>query len=1454
MSISDGQKVNAANSNSAWVSKTSDDTKVGKLDLADTDPASGATINNVQRELNSEASFTGKATNAAENATPTYTSDAVGIANEDLQARAGALTVRVDSNTTAIVQNQSDISLNTQEIANVRTTQGTSGGDTDFGAFTGTVLTSNTTVKANVQELGTQVDTNVSDVTDLQNDKEDKANKGVANGYAPLDAGALVPAANLPSYVDDVLEFADLASFPVTGETGKIYVAIDTGFMYRWSGSIYIDITSKVDSVNSQVGAVVLDADDISDAATTNKYATQTQLDKVDFLTVTQAVDLDTLETDVTANNSKVSADGSINTHSDVDLVTTPPVLGDILEYDGSSFVPVVNSGGGGSGEGGINYILNSDAETDISGWSLYDDGAVSEPIDGNGGGGISSEISQLTDASNSGMTSGSGGVANTFSTIGAFDLKRIDLKLFSAGSGGTFDIHIYGVTGGAEPDPTNIIGSITGNDASAISVSATVETFNFVTPIALSAATQYAVVIDARNVTGNNLATRYDGANPYGGGLMYTTNDFSTWNQQSGGVADLYFNLFSQAAGGSIPITRTTTASEILVGDASFKASRPASDTQGNGFRYDFSIDPLYLGKNLNFNFSYKMLDFNYASADYKVFIYDVDNATLLGAISNDDDGEILNHTGDGTTMQGRFSATDSLNYRLLVHNTVATATATDMAFDKVSIGPDSFLLVKDTGVIGEIISSGSVDTPENFLYCDGAAISRSVYSDLFTAIGTSFGNGDGSTTFNKPDLRGLFLRGQDDGAGNDPDAAGRVVNNTGGNTGDNVGSEQVDLFGSHNHGGGSHTHNIPYQNPNVAGGNAVTGWQPNTGVIGNFVTAGPNSTVIATQGGNETRPKNVNVRYYIRYNTKDNILSRNETLFNSAVCRAYLASTQIIPTSTVTTILLDTISFDSTNSFNVSTGEYTAQSSGKYRVTGQISFSDNASANNIQSRIHVNGTIRCMTTDNFLASATNRINTNDILDLVKGDVVTLEGFQDSGGDSSAIQNDFATYLAIEKIQDFSVFAVPVEDFPALIEKDLAVFSGVEVVPNVTNQLFDPLSTSIDNVSGMGSDRYTFQRGGYFTVTGDITFSSSSTAFRIIYYSINGGALTRLISIPGNASTNTLLSFEKTILVSKGDYIQFTGRQGTGANETQTLTVKIEETEQRGNVLSTTETLFSTVKVDARRNTSTQTLTAGVFTKVIFNGTVTDDLNLFDTTLSRFTAPKTATYVVTSGLIFNGVASSQAVDVVLRVNGNALRWARHSTSDTVGGGSNDNWQLELSKNDYVEIWVSCPLALGILSSATLNGGSFLTVHELPDFSTFGYFGETEVIESAATAINFNATGASNDTWADLGTLPLTSGEWDIEIQAVYFSNGATTTTVVALGGSTISGNTSPIGLGVGYVTTEKNNTSQKTDSLFFHDRAVVTSGPTTYYAKGYAGASITNLQFSYKMSARKIK
>lgn len=73
----------------------------------------------------------------------------------------------------------------------------------------------------------------------------DAAQKSAANGIAPLGADSKVPAAYLPSYVDDVLEYANTAGFPAIGETAKIYVALDTNKTYRWSGSAYVEISAS---------------------------------------------------------------------------------------------------------------------------------------------------------------------------------------------------------------------------------------------------------------------------------------------------------------------------------------------------------------------------------------------------------------------------------------------------------------------------------------------------------------------------------------------------------------------------------------------------------------------------------------------------------------------------------------------------------------------------------------------------------------------------------------------------------------------------------------------------------------------------------------------------------------------------------------------------------------------------------------------------------------------------------------------------------------------------------------------------------------------------------------------------------------------------------------------------------------------------------------------------------
>jgi hypothetical protein len=109
--------------------------------------------------------------------------------------------------------------------------------------------------------------------------KVDNTLVGANNGIAQLDAQGRVPSSQLPSYVDDVIEHANLAAFPVTGEGSKIYIAIDTNITYRWSGSSYVPTGSDLALGETSSTAYRGDRGKIAyDHSQTNHYSTANEL------------------------------------------------------------------------------------------------------------------------------------------------------------------------------------------------------------------------------------------------------------------------------------------------------------------------------------------------------------------------------------------------------------------------------------------------------------------------------------------------------------------------------------------------------------------------------------------------------------------------------------------------------------------------------------------------------------------------------------------------------------------------------------------------------------------------------------------------------------------------------------------------------------------------------------------------------------------------------------------------------------------------------------------------------------------------------------------------------------------------------------------------------------------------------------------------------------------------
>lgn len=144
----------------------------------------------------------------------------------------------------------------------------------------------------------------------------------------------------------------------------------------------------------------------------------------------------------------------------------------------------------------------------------------------------------------------------------------------------------------------------------------------------------------------------------------------------------------------------------------------------------------------------------------------------------------------------------------------------------------------------IGTVITRVASAVPDGYLECDGAAISRTTYAALFALLGSIYGNGDTTTTFNLPDFRGSFLRGWDHGAGLDPDAATRTDRGDG-TGGDVIGAKQADEIISHLHTA------------------VVAGSGSQSGSFGTLAIAGNTGST----GGNETRPVNINVMFCIKY-----------------------------------------------------------------------------------------------------------------------------------------------------------------------------------------------------------------------------------------------------------------------------------------------------------------------------------------------------------------------------------------------------------------------------------------------------------------------------------------------------------------------------------------------------------------------------------------------------------
>ena len=190
------------------------------------------------------------------------------------------------------------------------------------------------------------------------------------------------------------------------------------------------------------------------------------------------------------------------------------------------------------------------------------------------------------------------------------------------------------------------------------------------------------------------------------------------------------------------------------------------------------------------------------------------------------------------------------------LATDAVITAKIQDGAVTSAKLDAGAVSVLMPTG---SIMSFAGASAPTGYLLCDGAAISRSTYSTLFGLLATTYGSGDGSSTFNIPDLRGRVIAGQDDMGGS---SANRLTGLTGGVDGDVLGGS-----------GGAETHTLSTAEMPAHTHGGLTNIDPNGGDGGSasdpgtdYVTSNGAGTVSGSTGGGGAH-NNVQPTFILNY-----------------------------------------------------------------------------------------------------------------------------------------------------------------------------------------------------------------------------------------------------------------------------------------------------------------------------------------------------------------------------------------------------------------------------------------------------------------------------------------------------------------------------------------------------------------------------------------------------------
>jgi microcystin-dependent protein len=469
---------------------------------------------------------------------------------------------------------------------------------------------------------------------------------------------------------------------------------------------------------------------------------------------------------------------------------------------------------------------------------------------------------------------------------------------------------------------------------------------------------------INIRNVsTGTTVAPYvgqplyYTGTTPSGGLTLNTVYYVASTPSGAGTTASpWYFQISATRGGAAINLTSTAgdsnsrflpyqpmgaignvvaTSNTLAVSTvaplndvSNFLYTKAASITLGEGYRYDFTIARSDKYKVLQIDLDYQIASGTYATGDLSIYIIDTSTNTVIQPSAFQ-----IENVGIEYSSSLTFQTSGGTNYRLCIHNSSISSAAYTLKSANYKISKQVLTVGQLRGPVGSIIYTGSAIASPGYLAAHGTAVSRTEYAKLFAVIGTTFGVGDGSTTFNLPDLRGIFARS----AGSQVIGGQTFTGVLGTKTGDSTARPNTNFTT------GTESNDHTHLQSNSSGGG--TGPYPAHALVNNqannsLATSGVSAlhTHTVTGGGDaETAPANIGLNAYICFDAGDTVISSSaDTRVVDLV--AFNSSTQSVTANT--TDIAATTSKDSHGGWNGT--QYTIKVPGDYNFT--VAGSDNA------------------------------------------------------------------------------------------------------------------------------------------------------------------------------------------------------------------------------------------------------------------------------------------------------------------------------------------------------------------------------------------------------------------------------------------------------------------------------------------------------------------------------